>query len=127
MCTFTPCSSAVAISVNRHPTTGVVTWLVGPFENGATRCREARENQSIRIACPAGQTIAAFQFASYGKPTGSCGSYVTAPACHFDAQTYVDTNCVGNNACEFLVDTAKFTIPCSGTKKMAVAYTCSGQ
>jgi len=106
---------------------GLVVWSIGPFQSGETFCREARENQLARLACPVGQTISAIEFASYGKPTGVCGSYAIESSCHFAAQDFVQTHCVGDSTCEFLVDKADFTIPCTGTKRLVVAYSCSGE
>src|SRR5258705_13989458 len=57
-------------------------------------CGTANENGSLSLACPAGQTIASVQFASYGDPTGSCGSYVVGACNASKSVSVVSDACV---------------------------------
>ena len=40
-------------------------------------CGTAAENGTMSLTCPAGQTISAIDFASYGTPNGACGGFAT--------------------------------------------------
>ena len=42
---------------------------------GDSVCGTADEGASITLTCPEGQIIESVTFASYGTPTGSCGSF----------------------------------------------------
>lgn len=100
-----------------YPSTPVVLpKCVGPIGEG----------QTLSVSCPTSQAISSVQFASYGTPTGSCGSLAIS-SCHATTSTNVfSTNCLNKNSCSFTVGNAAFTDPCSGTiKNFYAQYTCS--
>ncbi|HEX2735852.1 MAG TPA: hypothetical protein VHM70_29835, partial [Polyangiaceae bacterium] len=71
----------------------------GPSPEGASVCDTADEDQAVTLACPDGQIIETVDFASYGTPTGDCGSFALGDC---DAATSVDTvemRCVGRATC----------------------------
>ena len=71
----------------------------------------------MTLTCPAGRTILSIAFASYGTPTGMCGSYVTS-SCHSTTSvSVVNTACVGQNSCTVPATNANFGDPCVGTVK----------
>eukprot|EP00026_Physarum_polycephalum_P003470 Phypoly_transcript_03482.p1 GENE.Phypoly_transcript_03482~~Phypoly_transcript_03482.p1 ORF type:complete len:768 (+),score=86.79 Phypoly_transcript_03482:78-2381(+) len=84
------------------------------------------ENQVLSLTCPNGETISSVQFASYGTPTGSCGSFAKSSC---DASTSVsvfDSNCLNKNTCSFTVGNGVFGDPCTGIVKHFYAQvTCT--
>jgi hypothetical protein len=46
-----------------------------------TVCASACENTNATLACPSGMIISNIVFASYGTPTGRCGSYRVKSSC----------------------------------------------
>lgn len=82
---------------------------------------------SITLTCPAGQTIEDVVFASYGTPTGSCGSFA-ASSCHASTTVaVVEAQCLGKSSCTLTDFNALFSDPCSGTaKRLSVEVVCGG-
>jgi len=70
-------------------------------------------------------TIASVQFASYGSPTGYCGSLVASPTCSSDVSAIVAAACVGKPSCTITSsDEVLGPSPCAGSR-LAVQVTCS--
>ena len=90
--------------------------LAGTGPVGAV-CGTASENGSLSLACPAGQTIASVQFASYGNPSGSCGSYAQGTCHAASSSAIVAKACVGKTSCAVVANDATFGDPCDGTAK----------
>lgn len=89
---------------------------------------EYSDADSETITCPEGQVISAIDFASYGTPKGSCGSYVYDSACHAPAtMDIIQDTCVGLKSCEITAINSIFADPCYGTVKrlaVQVGYLC---
>jgi len=132
-----PSGSSYAVSVLSSPANQAcqVASGSGPVTNAnissvsvdCAVCATAPEQGTFSLACPAGQTIASLDFASYGTPTGACGAFAAAAAC--DAPTtaaVVTAACVGQQACSFKVFNSTFTTdPCPGPDKtLAVQARC---
>lgn len=82
-----------------------------------TICGTANENGSVTLTAPAGTVFTSIDFASYGSPTGSCGSFATG-GCHAsNSVTKVGTYLLGNNSATIPATNAVFGDPCSGTVK----------
>jgi hypothetical protein len=98
----------------------------GPSPEGASVCDTADEDQAVTLACPDGQIIETVDFASYGTPTGDCGSFALGDC---DAATSVDTvemRCVGRATCSVTAANGTFSDPCRGTtKRLAVSVSCA--
>src|SRR5260221_7928766 len=91
-------------------------------------CSSANENRSISLACPAGQTITSVQFASYGTPNGSCGSFSVGNCHAANTVSIVTAECVGKLSCSVAATNAVFKDPCPLTAKhLAAQVVCSGQ
>lgn len=92
---------------------------------GETLCGEADEGESVRLECPAGQVIAAVTFASYGTPTGACGSFA-AGECHAEtSESRIESLCVGRRACTIGAGNGNFGDPCNKVEKsLAVEVAC---
>jgi hypothetical protein len=77
----------------------------------------AYEGGTAALACPAGETISGVDFASYGTPTGGCGSFAASSCNAANANQVVSSACVGKASCMLPVSNASFGDPCSGTYK----------
>ena len=94
-------------------------------EQGCATCDIAEEETSLLLACPSGQVISSVAFASYGTPTGACGSLAQG-ACHAeDSMSVVASRCVGLNQCSVQANNEVFGEPCLGVlKSLAAEVTC---
>jgi hypothetical protein len=93
---------------------------------GDSLCGEADEGESVRLECPEGQFIAQVTFASYGTPSGACGSFVEGD-CHSDtSQSRIESQCVGRGACTIGAGNGNFGDPCNKVpKSLAVEVECA--
>src|SRR6185437_2417997 len=82
-----------------------------------TVCGTANENGTVVLTAPAGSVFTSVDFASYGTPNGSCGSF-TIGGCHApNSLTVVQSYVLGNNTASIPANNATFTDPCFGTGK----------
>lgn len=85
--------------------------------NAGKICGFATENQSATLTAPAGTLISGIDFASYGTPNGSCGSF-TIGSCHAtNSIAKVAPYLIGNNSGSVPATNALFGDPCYGTGK----------
>ena len=97
----------------------------GGTSGGETVCASADEDQGATLACPEGQIIDSVVFASYGTPTGECGSYVTGDCHAAGSETAVTSACVGRRSCTLTASNSVFGDPCrSVVKNLAVEVRC---
>lgn len=89
-------------------------------------CGTAREESQATVSCPQGQVISDIRFASYGTPTGSCGSF-SKSSCHAaNSISIVKSRCVGKASCSVDASNSVFGDPCVGTiKTVAIDAICS--
>ena len=88
-------------------------------------CATVSQFQTATLTCPTGLTVRSVTFASYGTPTGSCGSFATSSCNGGNNDTKVVKNlCVGNASCSVFADDSVFGTPCSGTKRLYVELAC---
>ncbi|AXB55749.1 T9SS sorting signal type C domain-containing protein [Flavobacterium fluviale] len=99
-------------------TSGTITIGVGnntiSYTNGTsgTVCAFADENNPINFIAPAGNYFNTVNFASYGRPDGSCGSY-TIQSCHSStSQSKTEELLLGTNTTSFLADNTNYGDPC---------------
>ncbi|GAA4314311.1 hypothetical protein GCM10023115_28610 [Pontixanthobacter gangjinensis] len=94
------------------------------FSSG-TAYAEIIEGQMLSIALPAGQVVESVEFASYGTPTGSNGSY-SIGTCHAsNSKSIVESYALGKNSFSIPSNNSVFGDPCGGTRKrlyVAVKY-----
>ncbi len=92
------------------------------------KCATGTEGTSLTITCVAGSTITNVDFASYGNPVGSCGSYA-AGTCNSPTSLQVLKNlCVGKATCTVGVNNTIFGDACFGTPKtLDVQVTCTSK
>ena len=94
--------------------------LASPF------CGSALNLSPLSLFCASG-VINAVQFASYGTPSGACGSWAVNSSCNSANSTaVVEAACVGLAACTVVAGPPNFDDPCYGTVKyLDVQATCS--
>src|SRR4051794_37996506 len=61
-------------------------------------CGGVEEGGQITLNCPAGSTITAVPFASYGTPDGTCGSVVAGDCDAQGARALVASTCLGKTS-----------------------------
>ncbi len=83
-----------------------------------TLCGTANENANVVLTAPTGAVFTAVTFASYGNPSGSCGSFATG-SCHSSTSlSIVQSYVVGQSTATIPATNAVFGDPCAGTTKM---------
>ena len=82
-------------------------------------CATAQEGDLAVLRCPEGYTIVAIEFASYGMPEGSCGSF-SVGECN---ATNPPTQCLGARECAISATNATFDDPCFCRYSLAGAST----
>ncbi len=95
-----------------------------------TRCAEGQENSIVSLSCPYGSVISEVTFASYGTPSGNCGSYEVSQACNVEnTKEIVRDLCLGENSCSIAVTESVFGItPCPVlSKTLRVQVQCGGE
>jgi hypothetical protein len=94
--------------------------------NQGDQCATANENASVTLDCGGGRVISQVVFASYGLPTGSCGSFATGNCNASNSVAVVSAACVGQKKCTVNANNATFGDPCAGpTKQLFVEVACA--
>eukprot|EP00048_Salpingoeca_helianthica_P004255 m.75178 g.75178 ORF g.75178 m.75178 type:complete len:2506 (-) comp13123_c5_seq3:28-7545(-) len=96
-----------------------------PLDN----CAQAPNNTNIALACPASSVISSISFASFGTPSGTCGSWRSSATCHAaSTQSTLTTLCVGKQTCSVLASPRTFQLSstgCAASPWLKVQYSCS--
>ncbi len=88
-------------------------------------CATANDGSNLTLSCPSGQVINEVNFASYGTPGGSCGSFSKSSCDASNSMTVVTDACKGMDICTLNADSTIFGEPCDGADKhLAVQVTC---
>ena len=69
------------------------------------------------MTCPASTVINAVTFASYGTPTGSCGSFIASSCNAATSATVVSNQCMGQQSCSVSAGNGNFGDPCTSIGK----------
>ena len=118
-------TSAVPGTTGNNPTSGVYGTT------GTTTyqiCGTAGEDGTATLTAPAGATFTSVEFASYGTPSGTCGSFALG-GCHAtNSLSIVQGYLIGQTGTVNIPATnAVFGDPCGGTSKsLAVQATATG-
>lgn len=81
----------------------------------------------VHLRCAPGQSISAIKFASFGTPSGTCGSFQEG-TCHSPkSYTTLEKKCIGQERCAVTITTDNFGgDPCPNVmKRVAVEAVCS--
>jgi len=113
--------NAVAAAVNTPYGEVGMRWV----RIGGSICGTFPENSWLELSCQTG-LIQSVSFASFGTPSGACGSYSTNSSCDAKNSTaIVQKACVGKNACSLYVTNKLFGDPCFNTyKHLSVQLVC---
>ena len=94
--------------------------------SGTRMCATAKEGETLVLSCPGGLVIGEIAFASYGTPTGTCGSFALSTCQASSSLTVVSDACLGQTACAIPATNAIFADPCSATgKRLVVQASCA--
>ncbi|PRQ33629.1 putative glycosidase [Rosa chinensis] len=86
--------------------------------------RKSRPRLSLECPFP-NQVISSIKFASYGRPSGTCGSFSHGSCRSRSALSIVQKACIGSKSCSIEVSTNTFGDPCKGVaKSLAVEVSC---
>jgi hypothetical protein len=84
-------------------------------------CAAAVENTSANLTCPAGLVVKSVRFASWGTPTGICGTYADGTCAATNAYSFVSSQCpAGSASCSIFANNATLIDACYGTVKTLV-------
>jgi hypothetical protein len=102
---------------NSAPIFCVLLLTAGIASRAQTICATAGENGVLTITAPAGYKFTTVNFASYGTPNGSCGSFTTS-SCHAANSLSICTAAiVGQTTATINATNTVFGDPCVGTVK----------
>src|SRR6185503_11886312 len=98
-----------------------------PFiSRSQTICGTSDEGGTVTLTAPAGMVITAINFASYGTPNGSCGSFTLGGCNSLTSVALCNTAFLGRNSASINSTNAIFGDPCGGTfKRLYVQATYS--
>ena len=108
-----------SIVPTKTPTSSPTSPSVCPFV-----CAFAREGAIVDISAPDGFVLSNVTFASYGTPTGICGSYAKSTCNSAKSVPVVTALCVGVRSCTFIVSNNIFSDDCFLTKKYLDVQIC---
>lgn len=97
------------VSLSFRTTTSSVTT--------GTICATADENGNVVLTAPSGATITAINFASYGTPNGTCGSFTLGGCNAANSKSIVEGYALGKNTVTIPATNTVFGDPCPGTYK----------
>ncbi|KAJ0238888.1 Beta-galactosidase 8 [Hirschfeldia incana] len=112
--------SNLCLKVSQSHPAPVDTWTSDSKISNRTR-------PVLSLTCPVPtQAISSINFASFGTPTGSCGSFSHGRCSSARSLSVVQKACVGSRSCKVEVSTRVFGEPCRGVvKSLAVEASCS--
>ena len=95
----------------------LIILLFSVYSNAQVLCGTTDEGGTIILTAPAGNVFTTIDFASYGTPNGSCGSF-TIGSCHAVNSTIICSAAfVGMNSASINATNGVFGDPCGGTFK----------
>ncbi|KAL5788850.1 hypothetical protein ACOSP7_005799 [Xanthoceras sorbifolium] len=104
---------------------------VTDWEIKANVFRQVGDGKTVsQLKCPISKEIVAVEFASFGNPIGSCGSYMHGDCNSSISKKVVEQLCLGKNSCVIPVDRAvlddKKSDACADTRQiLAVQVKCA--
>ncbi|WP_281231469.1 T9SS sorting signal type C domain-containing protein [Flavobacterium gelatinilyticum] len=111
-CTAATTSGIIYVGIGNN----VITYTNG---TSGTICMNPEEYTTGSLTAPAGTYFNNVSFASYGTPTGNCGTFAINPSCHSStSQSAVENALLGNsNTITIDASNAIFGDPCSTIQK----------
>ncbi|KAL3514688.1 hypothetical protein ACH5RR_027405 [Cinchona calisaya] len=116
----TTTKSVCATAHEHHPTTENLHM----DSNGES---EMLHQTKVHLRCASGQTISAINFASFGTPSGTCGTFQPGTCHAVNSQSLIEQMCIGQESCRVAVSNTYFgSDPCpSQLKRLYVEAICS--
>jgi hypothetical protein len=109
-------ASITAADINNNSTDNCGPVTLSISREGII-CGIANENNTVTLQAPAGTVIDRIDFASYGTPSGNCGSF-TYGFCHAgNSLSIVNSRALGRNSASIPATNSTFGDPCGGTVK----------
>ena len=89
-----------------------------------TKCAESASNlKTVALTCASGMYISSIEFASFGNPSGDCGSYSTG-SCHSPAsKAMIEKQCLYRKNCYVLAK--RIILKCSVNSRLVVQFNCT--
>ncbi|TKY73791.1 Beta-galactosidase 10 [Spatholobus suberectus] len=100
---------------------------VGLLSQGQDNIQNNKNIPFARLTCPSNTLISAVKFASFGTPSGSCGSYLKGDCHDPNSSIVIEKACLNKNDCVIKLTEENFkTNLCPGlSRKLAVEAVCS--
>ncbi|EGD80794.1 hypothetical protein PTSG_11716 [Salpingoeca rosetta] len=93
----------------------------------AVACAQADAGDTATLTCPAGLVVSSIDFASYGRPTGTCGKFQADESCHAPtSESALWDLCPGKQTCTVPTASSFAGFSCSGSQplQLKAQYTC---
>lgn len=112
-------SGVCSLAAEDYPFIDLESWHEG---NGSNK-----SISTVNLKCPLNTHISTVKFASFGNPTGSCGSYAKGDCHDPNSISVVEKVCLNQNKCAIELTEEKFRkgLCPSVTKKLAVEVVCN--
>ncbi|XP_057969924.1 beta-galactosidase 10 [Malania oleifera] len=112
-------SKVCALISEDHPSFEIESWQNGTENN--------KNKVAAHLKCPESTRISSVNFASFGTPTGTCGSYVKGDCHDPDSTSMVERDCLNKSECTIELTEQNFNkdLCPSTTRKLAVEAVCS--
>nr|XP_023911727.1 beta-galactosidase 10 [Quercus suber] len=118
------------IKFSRRKISGVCALVAEDYPSVESWLESANDNKtktSAYLKCPESTRISTIKFASFGTPTGTCGSYCRGDCHDPNSTSVVEKLCLNKNECAIELSGGNFSeVLCpTATKKLAVEAVCS--
>ncbi|KAM3750595.1 hypothetical protein ACB098_04G047600 [Castanea mollissima] len=118
------------IKFSRRKISGVCALVAEDYPSVESWLESANDNKtktSAYLKCPENTRISAIKFASFGTPTGTCGSYSNGDCHDPNSTSVVEKLCLNKNECAIDLSGGNFNkgLCPTATKKLAVEAVCS--
>lgn len=105
----------------------LIILLVSVYSNAQVLCGTADEGGIVTLTAPAGNIITSIEFASYGTPNGTCGSFTIGSCDAINSTSICSSAFVGVNSASINATNGVFGDPCGGTfKRLYIQASYSG-
>ena len=91
-------------------------------------CGSVQEGQTLTLTAAVGYVFTSVVFASFGTPSGGCGSYSLSASCNFpNSVSVIQSLCIGKSSCSITASVDVFgSDPCVKTVKTLSVQLGSG-
>lgn len=118
------------IKFSRRKISGVCALVAEDYPSVESWLEIANDNKtktSAYLKCPESTRISTIKFASFGTPTGTCGSYSKGDCHDPNSTSVVEKLCLNKNECAIELSGGNFSegLCPTATKKLAVEAVCS--